>query len=269
MRAPAAKSGRRAARTSISARTVSARTVSARLGGHVTLEADADGKIIACFHGYAVGLGTFSAGTAKRAQDLRKGLPLASFASGRRNIDKEIDLLVRRLARHGLLEYRLSGAPDAEDQVVIEPQIADYWPQTPQLGNADVLVLSRFAYMRRRGTGMVLESPLAGALFRICDPQTAAALAMLAAPQKIDALQRQAAFPGIELLALLVDCRILFKVEAAGSLGIRAEEGDGNLVLWDFHDLVFHARSTEGRHANPLGGVYAHADAMPALPAGT
>ena len=45
----------------------------------------------------------------------------------------------------------------------------------PQLGDADMLVLSRFAYLRRRGNDMVLESPRAGALFRICDPKIAAA----------------------------------------------------------------------------------------------
>jgi SagB-type dehydrogenase family enzyme len=38
-------------------------------------------------------------------------------------------------------------------------------------------------------------------------------------------------------------------------------------VLWDFHDLLFHARSTEGRHANPLGGVYPYAGVMAAPPA--
>ena len=40
-----------------------------------------------------------------------------------------------------------------------------------------------------------------------------------------------------------------------------------NLVLWDFHDLLFHARSTEGRHANPVGGAYPYAGVMPPLPA--
>ena len=224
-------------------------------------------RIIACFDGYSVGLGTFSAGAADRAQDLRIGLPLASFASGRRNIDKEIHLLVRRLARHGLLEYRLQRSRNSEDQVVIEPQVADYWPATPRLGNADVLVLSRFAYMRRRGNEMVLELPRAGALFRICNPKIATAIAMLSTPQQIKRLRRQDDFPGIELLALLVDCQILFKIDAAGDSGLRPAEGDRNLVLWDFHDLLFHARSTEGRHANPLGGVYPYAGVMPPLPA--
>ena len=36
-----------------------------------------------------------------RALKLRTGLPLDSFASGGRALDKEIDLLVRRLARRG------------------------------------------------------------------------------------------------------------------------------------------------------------------------
>ncbi len=257
MRAPGIKRGRGAAPA----------TVSARLGDRVTLEAHANGKIVASFDGYSVGLGTFSAGAADRAQDLRMGLPLASFASGGRNIDKEIDLLVRRLARHGLLEYRLRGSQNDEDQVVIEPQVADYWPRTPQLGNADVLVLSRFAYMRRRGNEMVLESPRAGALFKICDPKIVAAIAMLSTPQQIKQLRRRDSFPGVELLALLVDCQILFKIDAAGDSGLRPAEGDGNLVLWDFHDLLFHTRSTQGRHANPLGGLHPYAGVISPLPA--
>jgi SagB-type dehydrogenase family enzyme len=212
-------------------------------------------------------LGTFSAAAADRAQELRNGLPLASFASGGRNIDEEIDLLVRRLAGHGLLEYRLERSPDDDDQVVIEPQVADYWPRTPQLGNADIVVLSRFAYMRRRGNEMVLESPRAGALFRFCNPKIATAIAMLSTPQQIKQLRRQDGFPGVELLALLMDCQILFKIDAAGDAGLRPAEGDDNLVLWDFHDLLFHTRSTEGRQANPLGGLYPYAGVIPPLPA--
>jgi SagB-type dehydrogenase family enzyme len=241
-------------------------TVSARLGAHVTLQAHADGNIIARFGGYRVGVGRFSAGVADRAQELRTGLPLAAFVSGHRPIDKETDLLVRRLAGHGLLEYRLGRAPN-DDQVVIEPQVADYWPRMPRLGDADVLVLSRFAYMRRRGNDMVLESPRAGASFKICNSNIASAIAALCTPQRIKQLRRQDGFPGLELLALLVDCQILLKIDLARDSGLRSTEGDHSMVLWDFHDLLFHTRSTEGRHANPLGGLYAHAGVMPALPA--
>ena len=240
---------------------------SARLRRRIRLEAQTNGEIIACFDGYSVGLGTFSAAAADRAKELHIGLPLSSISSARRNIDKEIGLLVQRLARHGLLEYRLGRSPNGEDLVVIEPQVVDYWPQAPQLGNAEALVLSRFAFMRRRGNEMVVESPRAGALFKICDPKIAAAIARLSTPQQIKALRQLEGFPGVELLALLLDCQILFKVGAGGEPGLRLAECDHSLALWDFHDLLFHTRSTKGRHGNPLGGVYPYVGVIPPLPA--
>jgi SagB-type dehydrogenase family enzyme len=239
--------------------------ICARLSGHVTLETRAGGEIFACFHGYAVGLGKFSPGAARRAQDLRNGLSLASFTPRRGETDRQIDVLIRRLARRGLIEYALR--TDNNDLVVVEPQVADYWPRTAPLGNNDTLVLSRFAYMRRRGNELVLESPRAGALLRICDPGIAAAVAKLSTPQKIAELRQQNGFPGTEFLALLLDCQILFKPDAATDANLRSAEGGGDVALWDFHDLLFHARSSEGRHANPLGGTYPHAGTIAPLPA--
>jgi SagB-type dehydrogenase family enzyme len=256
LRAPGKKTARRTAPPAISA----------RLSGHITLETRADGSVAAFFDGQGAGLGKFSAAAIKSAAGLRAGLPLASFAGGRA-VDKEIDLLVRRLALRGLLEYRLARARDDKDLVVIEPQGPDYWPQVPALGDAETVVLSRFAYLRRRGNEMVLESPRAGALFRICDPEIAAGIAMLSTPQTIKAFRRKTGFPGIALLALLVDCRILFKLDTAGGDGLRLAEGDKNLALWDFHDLLFHTHSTEGRQANPLGGLYPYVDVMAPPPA--
>jgi SagB-type dehydrogenase family enzyme len=242
-----------------------AATLSARIPSHVTLHAQAGGDIVARFDDVALGLGKFSAEAAEFAKRLHVGLPLSTFASDNRETAKELLVLVRRLAARGLIEYRLGRAQN-EDLVVIEPQLPDYWPRLAPLDNAGTLVLSRFTYMRRRANEMVLESPRAGALFKICDPRIAVALALLAKPQQIKQFRRHEGFPGLELLALLLDCQILFKVDAAGD-GLRPAEGDGALVLWDFHDLLFHARSTEGRHANPLGGAYPYADTIAPLPA--
>src|SRR5215471_616898 len=74
LRAREKKRGRRATRT----------TISARLASRVTLETHASGKVIVYFDGRSVDLGAFSAGAANRAQDLRIGLPLTSFASSGR-----------------------------------------------------------------------------------------------------------------------------------------------------------------------------------------
>ena len=256
----------RASRT-MNRRRVATPSLSAQLGNHVALQVQPGGEIVASFYGHSVGLGKFNVGVADRVRDLRIGLPLIALGSSETDIDKEVALLVRRLARHGLLEYRIGHSRSDSNQVIIEPQIASYWPQTPPLTDADTLVLSRFAYMRRRGNELVLESPRSGALFTICDPKTTAALTLLAAPQSVKKLRRQDGFPGVELLSLLVDCHILFKVDAAKDSGMRPTEGSDSLVLWDFHDLLFHARSTEGRHANPLGGVCPYAGVVSPLPA--
>ncbi|MFZ0809130.1 MAG: SagB family peptide dehydrogenase [Bradyrhizobium sp.] len=240
--------------------------IAACLSEHVTLEGQADGNVVARFEGFAQGLGKFSAPALKCLGELRTGLPLASFSRGRA-ADKEINLLVQRLARSGLLEFRLGPARGGQDHVVIEPQIADYWPQISKIGNTDTIALSRFACLRRRGKEMVLESPRAAALFRIADPRIAAVLAALSQPQKISRYRKERGFPGLELLGLLLDCQILFKLREGDSDGLRPSEGDPNLVLWDFHDLLFHTHSTEGRQANPLGGLYSYSDLMAPLPA--
>jgi SagB-type dehydrogenase family enzyme len=104
-------------------------------------------------------------------------------------------------------------------------------------------------------------------LFKICDPKIAIAIFALSTPQSMKRLRRQDGFPGADLLSLLLDCQILFKIEPGSTNGLRQVEGDYNLAFWDFHDLLFHVRSTEGRQANPLGALYPHMGVAPALPA--
>jgi hypothetical protein len=55
----------------------------------------------------------------------------------------------------------------------------DYAPRMIEIDEDRPLALSRFAYMRRRGADLVLESPRAMALFRLCDPSVTAMIAHL------------------------------------------------------------------------------------------
>jgi SagB-type dehydrogenase family enzyme len=247
------------------ARKAAAPALLARVNSHVALEVYANGKVGAYVDGYAVELGHINPGTVARAKSLSNGLPVASFSPVRKQADREIEALSRRLARAGLLEYSLA-TPRGDELAAIEPQIADYWPQPAKLGNTDRIVLSRFAYLRRRGNELVLESPRSPALFRIVDPKIAAAILTLSTPQRISALRQEKDFVGLLLLGLLVECEILFKVDAK-SEGLRSHEGDENLVVWDFHDLLFHTHSTEGRQANPLGGRYPYVGTIAPPPA--
>ncbi len=233
-----------------------------KLNGRAALEARATGEIVAYAQGQTASLGAFGDDAAGWIKELGVGLPTAAVDAG----DKILKLLIGRLATRGLLEFQLR-ASSCEDLAVIEPMVAEYWPQAPAIRDTDWLVLSRFAYLRRRGVDMVLESPRADALFRLSDPNIAATLALLATPRRIKELRRREHFPGVTLLALLLQSQLLMKSAIAEGTALRRDEGDEPLVLWDFHDLLFHARSTEGRHANPLGGAYAHVGAIPPLPA--
>jgi len=189
----------------------------ARLGRRARIEAQASGVIAAVFESDSISLGKFGAAAAEYLAKLRTGMPLGTLVSGSGDIGNEFDLLVHRLAGHGLLEYRvLRPGNGTDDLAVIEPQIPGYWPQTAALRDDDVLALSRFAYMRRRGNEMVLESPCSSALFRICDPKLASLIAMLSTPQQIGQLRQQDGFPGAGIFALLVDCQIAFKSDTGG-----------------------------------------------------
>ena len=241
--------------------------LSVRLGSYVTLEPHASGEIVAHFPGNAISLGTFSASAANRSGELRSGVAFSSLKPDDRHFDKELHLLVRRLAMRGLLEYRLGRSSRGKDLVVIEPQMPDYWPRLSELQDKDTVVLSRFAYLRRRGGDMVLESPRAGALFKICDPKLVGFIVSVTTPQTVSSLRKEASFLGVDFLALLIHCQMAFKLKGKSNSGLRLAEGDNDLALWDFHDLLFHARSTEGHHSNPLGGTYRYAHVLPPQPA--
>jgi SagB-type dehydrogenase family enzyme len=253
------------AKTKKLAKKIASLVLSARLSPNAAL-VSTGGRIAVVVDDYPLDLGEANEAVVKRATALRDGIKLGALA-GDKPVDKQIAHLVQKLARQGLVEYPLARKSDGHEVAVIEPQMPGYRPDMPKLGTDETIVLSRFAYLRRRGSEMVLESPRAGALFRISAPALAAMLTALATPHKVSALRKLPDFPGNELLALLLDCGILFRLQQAGDDGRRRSEGDENLVMWDFHDLLFHTRSTEGRQANPLGGVYPHLDEIAPPPA--
>jgi hypothetical protein len=86
---------------------------SARLRGWARIEVHASGIVFAVFDTDSISLGKFGAAAIDSLGKLRPGLPLSALegeAAG-----KELELLVRRLAGHGLLEYPVSRGPGAAE----------------------------------------------------------------------------------------------------------------------------------------------------------
>lgn len=117
--------------------------------------------------------------------------------------------------------------------------------------------ISRFAYCRRTGEELVLESPLSRAQVVLHDWRGAALLAALARPCRPADLR--AAIPGLgepgaKLAAeLLWDANVLTIAQPDGSA---AEDSQAALALWEFHDLLFHSRSRQGRHSAGYGQTH-------------
>jgi SagB-type dehydrogenase family enzyme len=124
----------------------------------------------------------------------------------------------------------------------------------PRAGAGAAWRLNRYAYLRAEDGGLLLESPLTSHRLLLRDPALTAMVHALAA--KADT--RAAGEGEATLLALL---RNLGLAEADAP-----ERDDDPMAFWEFHDLLFHARSLNGRHAYPVGGTYHFQGRRPSPP---
>ncbi|MBE9128875.1 MULTISPECIES: SagB family peptide dehydrogenase [unclassified Coleofasciculus] len=127
--------------------------------------------------------------------------------------------------------------------------------------------ISRFAYCHKIDEQLVLESPLSQVAIILKGWKGAALVAELAKPQTCKELCTK--IPGIsqetvrQFFSLLLSSEMLGEVSEEGKL---KEEEREALVSWEFHDLLFHARSRRGRHSNPAGKTFRFVDKIPQPP---
>jgi len=166
---------------------------------------------------------------------------------------------LERLTQRGLVCYAVeSGGARLATLAAVSPAFTS--------GPAQVVAgrpyaLSRFAYVRRQGNEAVLESPLSHARIHLNDPRAAALVGALAAPATAEALAERVRGLGGDAVA-----GVLTLLLRAGMLE-EADAEDPALRSWEFHDLLFHARSRRGRFDAPYGTTYRLADRMAPPPA--
>lgn len=152
------------------------------------------------------------------------------------------------------------------NELPLATRVPSYPFKTFQLREAALdkkYALSRFAYCHKSEDKLALESPLSHAEIILPDWKGAALIAELAKPQTSQELGTK--IPGISqetiqlFLSLLLSSEILGEVQEDGK---QKEEENENLVSWEFHDLLFHARSRRGRHSNPVGKTFRFLDKL-------
>lgn len=176
--------------------------------------------------------------------------------------------LLRRLADRGLI-CRVVQA-DGRRLATLVPIALGCDPTPVRVLPDRPYLLSRFAYLRRMGGGLVLESPRAFARVVLHDGSTAALVAALASPATAHELAGCAGGPATETIAPLLNLLAgAGMIAECGAGGADVEDDDPALRTWEFHDLLFHARSRKGRTDAPFGGTYRLAgrqEPPPALP---
>lgn len=128
-------------------------------------------------------------------------------------------------------------------------------------------VLSRFAYLRRIGTTLALESPRSMARVILHDHRAAALVHCLVRPSAAIDLPRLTGMSDesvSEMIGLLAATGMLTEAKADRTT---IEDELAALQSWEFHDLLFHARSREGRYDAPVGAFYRLAGRLPMPPA--
>src|SRR5262245_5965312 len=104
-------------------------------------------------------------------------------------------------------------------------------------------VLSRFAYCHRVEDQWILESPLADSFVILEDIRAIAVVFLFTDPHRT--IDIPAKVPGLTKKNALQLFELFYKAGAISPVN----EKDESLSQWEFHDLLFHARSRTGRHS--------------------
>jgi oxazoline/thiazoline dehydrogenase len=168
--------------------------------------------------------------------------------------------------RHGLLQY--TACAGGEPLITAQPLTAACRYELPAADDLSQYVLSRFAYCRREGEELALESPLSFARVLLHRGHGAALISELMKPRPEG--QLGLALPALSTEDSSAVIRLLASVgmlTSVGADGASQEDANPSLMQWEFHDLLFHARSRPGRHDAPVGSTDRFLHQIELLPA--
>lgn len=183
---------------------------------------------------------------------------------------------LQTFARHGMLT--VSSQSQGRPVATLEP-IGAYFDLPCETQIPARFLLSRFVLLRRRGNEFLLETPLSASRVILHDARAAAVLFALNKPHTlldvVDAATGLAPDDAESLIRLLHGAGMLSPAEDRSaedngrtSAGESTSAASGSqpagppaiepaeLQTWEFHDLLFHARSRMGRHDDAVGATF-------------
>lgn len=154
--------------------------------------------------------------------------------------------------RHRMLTY---GVESDGRLATLVPLTASFELSPPAIDPFARYAFSRFAYLHCENGEMLLESPCSHAAILLHDRRGAAIVSELSEPRPYTALCDRLPDLPKETLALFLQMLLAAAFVVQQERDTPYPEGEA-LAQWDFHDLLFHARSRQGRQARPYGGTF-------------
>jgi oxazoline/thiazoline dehydrogenase len=146
--------------------------------------------------------------------------------------------------------------PDLEITATVSGQILDIASNDPE----GPWKISRFAFLHAESDGMmVVETPYVPVVTRVLKPRIAALLVALASPKTCSQLESELGWKNAnsrsigDLLLVLRCAGVISRCNIQGQID---EDLRPEMLQWEFHDLLFHTRSRQGRHDHPMGAGF-------------
>ena len=121
--------------------------------------------------------------------------------------------------------------------------------------------LSRFVYLRFKEDGAILRTPLSRGWVVLYDSLGFQVLMNMRTPFRMR--QLAARLPNLHRRTLDSLLNLMLHEQFLEAADIQ----NPSMMLWDFHDLLFHSQSREGRNIKPVGGTFRFAGKINPLPA--
>lgn len=147
------------------------------------------------------------------------------------------------------------------------PTVINWSPTVPD--KDEFVRLTKFAFLRRRGEELVLESPQSAHRAALVDPAISQVIGRLSCATRIgDIVMSDRPRPEIgAVIGELIDSGLVEVGRRNGDSATFESDEDPVFRQWDFHDLLFHSRSRFGRYDDPFGGVFPYVGELDPQPA--
>jgi SagB-type dehydrogenase family enzyme len=166
-----------------------------------------------------------------------------------------LDMELERLSGKSLIHYSCAAEGKELMRAVPISILARF--RFPALPESAQLRLSRFAYMRRIGDDMILESPTSYARVTLRWPVLAELVAAFASSRGVGEISEIGSDGDRAALhASIVFLHGVGVLAMTDQRGETEEDASSSTAQREFHDVVFHAGSRAGLTDSPKGGTY-------------